>query len=208
MSYPHEKPSRKKSPALRPSEPDSMKSSVANIMRAMGELEIPLCESRRLLPRANRHLDKITTRTEAAAHNMMDKIEQVIENQDKISRLGEQLIGLLNNSRAKDKNTLIELARNIIELAVVAKNNSFQIVDTLQFQDVTSQETENAAGLLEDVERRLLHLQSLIAEAGGPGDCLPDPAETSLAADSPAAETQNQKEVDIIFSRITGLKTP
>lgn len=127
-------------------------SSINDIVQKFKELRNPLAESHEKVPRATEKLDKINEQTQAAAHQMLDKVEQ-------ISQREEELIqGLANIKDLTAKNQLADvgsLVDTLIEKANATVNDVFTIMDALQFQDITSQQMNHAAFLLEEVEGKL-----------------------------------------------------
>jgi len=127
-------------------------SSINDVVQKFKELKNPLAESHEKVPRATEQLDVINEQTQAATHQMLDKVEQ-------ISQREEELIqGLANIKDLTAKNQLADvgsLVDTLIEKANATVNDVFTIMDALQFQDITSQQMNHAASLLEEVEGKL-----------------------------------------------------
>ena len=134
-------------------------SSINDIVQKFKELKKPLAESHEKVPKATVQLDKINEQTQAAAHQMLDKVEQ-------ISQREEELIqGLVNIKDLTAKNQLADvgsLVDTLIEKANATVNDVFTIMDALQFQDITSQQMNHAAFLLEEVEGKLTQIVGVL----------------------------------------------
>jgi chemotaxis regulatin CheY-phosphate phosphatase CheZ len=176
--------------------------SIEALMRSMREMETPIEESRNQLPKASQQLDKISTQTEAAAHHMLQKVEQIIKHQDEIGRWSDDFIRVFEKSKSKKKDDYIKTAERIGSAAVTSKNDAFLIMDTLQFQDITSQQVEHVSELLKDVEHRLHHLQEIISGSGVTPESPPAEYDSVDDRGRSLIEGRDQKEVDVIFSRM------
>jgi len=123
--------------------------------------DIPLREIRESVDK----LTEVSTATEAAAHRIMDGIDRAQGMLDALDRLAEAMV------RARLREEL------------------FQIIGALQFQDITSQQLGHAAQMLGDVSRRVHATTSLLG-----GSCAE--AESVAAEASPIfAESASIKDV-------------
>jgi len=131
----------------------ALKDSILRIAVNFRELRSPLDQSRAAVPQATSQLDKVTQQTEQAAARVLDHAE-------KLSSQLAEMVTLLNvaiNDYADRKlegpgRAALEKAE---ELANISQNDAFTIIDALQFQDITSQQINSAASMLEEVEERL-----------------------------------------------------
>lgn len=126
--------------------------SINNVVGQFRDIQRPLAESQAKVPKATRQLDKINEQTEAAAHRMLDMIEQIQTRE-------EATIEGLNRIRPKvEEQNLVQLLELVDRLIEHANNNlddSYTLIDNLQFQDITAQQMNHAASLLEEIEDKL-----------------------------------------------------
>lgn len=183
------------------SELEKLTGSVDSMMENLRKMESPIMESRERLPQANAQLDKINSQTEAAAHEMLDMVEQMIDFQEKSVTLCAEVSGFFKKLRSKDREIYQEKLNRISEMASASQNNAFMIMDTLQFQDITSQQMSHASALLGDIETRLHNLLRVFD--GEEMLDLPETTTRSERAYDPNAdfiEGRNQSEVDAIVT--------
>ena len=133
--------------------------------------DIPLREIRESVDK----LTEVSTATETAAHRIMDGIDRAQGMLDALDRLAEE-----------------PTVNGAIEEAMVRarlREELFQIIGALQFQDITSQQLGHAAQMLGDVSRRVHATTSLLG-----GSCAE--AESVAAEASPIfAESASIKDV-------------
>lgn len=116
------------------------------------QLKSPLQESREKVPQATDQLDRVTEQTEAATHQMLDRLEQITDREEHI------ISGLEDIRRMAESGQVLDVSETTAELHARATDNlndAFLIMDALQFQDITAQQINHAAALLEDVDRKL-----------------------------------------------------
>lgn len=129
-------------------------SSIKEIVDKFRQLHDPLSESRKTVPRATEQLDKVSEQTEAAAQQMLDKIEKITErDQEVISDLKK-----IKENPSAGANLIDELI-NKMESSC---NDAFMIMDTLQFQDITAQQMDHAASLMEEIEMKLIGIVGVL----------------------------------------------
>lgn len=133
--------------------------SINEIVDKFRALHNPLNESRERVPKATEQLDKISQQTEAAATQMLDRVEGITQREEEVmdglAKLKERIAG--NDLEG------IEIAIDeLVEKANTSYNDAFLIMDALQFQDITAQQMNHAAQLLEDVGDRLHAIISVI----------------------------------------------
>ncbi len=132
----------------------ALKQTIEELSASLREIQGPLADTRNTLPKATTHLDRISSQTEQAAHRVMDMVENISAQQvDIISHLNEAM-NVLTDSGAGNKsvNALLEKAE---EVANRSQNDAFAIMDALQFQDITTQQINHAASLLEEVDAKI-----------------------------------------------------
>lgn len=177
---------------------DSINEIISNYKR----LRNPLAETQKKVPKATKHLDKINEQTEAAAHQMLDMVEKITE------RAEETVEGLkeVKNKVVNDKsNEIMTIIDALIDKASTTCNDAFSIMDILQFQDITSQQLNNAVVLLEELEKKI---NKILAVLYGK-DCLkmerkPEKNKVERAFDPNAdlfEKKTNQEDIDSLFGK-------
>lgn len=136
------------------SEVVELASSIKDIVDKFKQLHAPLAESKETVPKATEQLDKVSKQTEAAAHQMLDRIEKITE-RDQQAVL--DLKTLKENPADADK-----LIDGIIEKVEANCNDAYMIMDALQFQDITAQQMDHAASLLDDIELKLIGIVGVL----------------------------------------------
>ena len=181
-----------------------LSTSITTLLEGFNKLRSPLVESREKVPQATNQLDKISEQTEAAAHRMLDMVEKVTEREgDIISSLGK----FKEYAQSGETDKIVSEVDGVIEKANVNLNDAFMIMDALQFQDITSQQMDHAATLLEEVEGKLHGILSDL----GTRDVEPTSAVTEnkkVRAFDPHADFSdkktNQQEIDNMFGESNG----
>ncbi len=138
----------------------SLTQSVNGLVDNLHRMKSPLVESHDKVPQATNQLDKISQQTEAATNRMLDVIEQITQREQQIitglQHIGEEVAG---QPAAKKIDELCELANTNM-------NDAYAVMDALQFQDITAQQMDHAASLLEEIETKLKNiLQTMGADA-------------------------------------------
>lgn len=177
-------------------------SSVTGLLENVRQLRDPLVESQRKVPQATSQLDKITEQTEAAAHRMLDVVEKMTQREEDVIKGLTQLQGLIEPERHGDVAMLVAAVR---EKAEANLNDAYAMMEALQFQDITSQQMNHAASLLEDIEDRL---QNILGVFGPDGKALPqgaaDKVRRERAFDPHADVNHNQArqaDIDSMFEK-------
>jgi len=176
-----------------------LSTSIATLLDGFNKLRNPIVESRHKVPQATNQLDKISEQTEAAAHRMLDMVEKITEREgDIIKSLGQFKEYAQSNQTEK----ILSLVDGVIEKANINLNDAFMIMDALQFQDITSQQMDHAATLLEEVEGKL---HGILADLGTNDNESANtvPKKKKVRAFDPHAEFSdkqtNQQEIDNMF---------
>ncbi|MCP4683888.1 MAG: protein phosphatase CheZ [bacterium] len=126
--------------------------SIAGLVASFKKLKRPLAESHEKVPQATDQLDKISEQTEAAAHQMLDQIEQITQREDELIKGTEHLKAKIQAGESEEAVRMID---KIAEMANNNLNDAYMIMDSLQFQDITAQQMDHAASILEDIETKL-----------------------------------------------------
>lgn len=142
----------------------ALSKSINSIILDFRQLRSPLTETRSKVPQATSQLDRISEQTEAAAHRMLDVVEQLTQRDEEIV---EGLTSLRSMVGQADDASIITLIESLQEKASTNLNDSYSIMDALQFQDITSQQMNHAASLLEEIEERIRKILSVVSGNSG-----------------------------------------
>ena len=159
----------------------------------------PLITTTEKVPEATEQLDKISKQTEDATQLMLDTIEKVTQRQEEI------IADLQNIARLTSDNAeLCALTASATEKVTANTNDTYSIMDALQFQDITSQQLNHSIALLDELRENLYRMLSLLH-----GENLPKsikeytPISKNKAYDPHAdysAKRAEQSDVDSIFA--------
>jgi chemotaxis regulatin CheY-phosphate phosphatase CheZ len=132
---------------------------INGIIDTFRTMKSPLEETHEQVPKATVQLDRISQQTEAATHRMLDTIESITQREEEvINELGslKSLAGTAGDS-GKEK-----ILAELISKANANLDGAYLIMESLQFQDITAQQINHAASLLEDIEARLHQILALL----------------------------------------------
>lgn len=145
-----------------------------------------------LIKQTGEQLVKVTSATEVATNKILDVSDSLTEKQNSLI---EKLDGFI-----AEKPELSEMFEDIKGDIFSQQDDTFLILDYLQFQDITSQQLESAFSMLNQIEDRLLAVAKLLE---GLDDLTFDALEKRRTAYDPNAEFKDQsaaqKEIDDIF---------
>ena len=134
------------------SELRGLREAVGEMLMRFKELHNPIKESQEKMPQASQQLRKINNQTEAATIRMLD-VAEAITDRDTV------MLKQLNSAKEEaEKNGAPDLVEKIIScqnLAEQNQNDAFAIMESLQFQDITSQQLIHTMDLLQDIETRM-----------------------------------------------------
>jgi len=133
--------------------------SINQIVKKFKELHKPLRESSEKVPKATEQLDKISEQTEAATHQMLDRVEKIVDQVETSKQGLEKIKTCVYEKRTGDIVTLVD---DLIEKANTTYSDAYTIMDALQFQDITSQQMNHAASLLEEIETKLQNIMGAL----------------------------------------------
>lgn len=131
-----------------------LKRSIRELMGSLEAIQKPLSESKKKLPKATSQLDRITEQTEQAASRVLDLVEQIGNHQSNIIDLLNESINKMHNIEGITPELIAKLEA-AEEHANRSQNDTYTIMDAMQFQDITAQQINHAASLLEDVEGKI-----------------------------------------------------
>jgi len=175
--------------------------AISGLVEGFKKLQRPLVESHEKVPQATNQLDKISAQTEEATHRMLDMVEKITQREDDVIKgIGK----IRAEANAGNTARIEDLAAEVYEKANQNLNDAFMIMDSLQFQDITAQQMDHAASLLEDIEEKLHHILAAIGADGA----LAEEAGTvqrKVRAYDPHADfvdrKANQADIDTLFSK-------
>lgn len=139
-------------------EVEELASSINDIVDTFRSMKNPLVESREQVPQATVQLDKIADQTEKAAHAMLDTIDEITQREFQIIEELKALPDTAGSKLSVDEAPL----KPIIEKAEVNLDGIYQVMDALQFQDITSQQIQHAAAMLEEIEVKLKSIVHIV----------------------------------------------
>jgi chemotaxis regulatin CheY-phosphate phosphatase CheZ len=175
--------------------------SISGLVEGFKKLQRPLVESHEKVPQATNQLDKISAQTEEATHRMLDTVEKITQREDDVIKGIEEIRG---KAAQGDIAQVEQLAAEISEKANQNLNDAFSIMDSLQFQDITAQQMDHAASLLEDIEEKLNNILNTIGAKGDEGVEV-TALERKVRAYDPHADfvdrKANQADIDTLFSQ-------
>jgi len=178
----------------------ALSDSISDLVKSFRKLRSPLAESQEKVPQATNQLDKVTEQTEAAAHKMLDVVEEITEREGDIIKSLEEIRKSVEDGQTDGITDRID---SIIEKANANLNDAFTIMDALQFQDITAQQMDHAAHLLEDVEGKLTGILSVLGVRNEEGPEKPVEKRKRERAFDPHADfvdkKTDQRDIDSLF---------
>jgi chemotaxis regulatin CheY-phosphate phosphatase CheZ len=132
----------------------ALEESIQGFLESLREIKAPLTDSKDVLPKATSQLDRITAQTEKATHKVLDIADTIATAQNEIISTLNEAINMLNDGNC-DPKAVIEKIESSEEFANRTLNDTYTIMDALQFQDITTQQIDHAASLLEEVEGKI-----------------------------------------------------
>ncbi len=115
---------------------------IKDVIPLMMSIKSSIEDSASKLPTASENINTVSATTELATHQMLDKLDIIMDNMDKLS------VGLPDDETGKEKKGMITSVQN--EVA--------DIINALQFQDITSQQLEHANRILEAIYGKFIML--------------------------------------------------
>ncbi|MBN1211747.1 MAG: protein phosphatase CheZ [candidate division Zixibacteria bacterium] len=174
--------------------------SINEIISNFKQLKNPIQESQVKVPMATNQLDKISEQTEAATNHMLDLIENISIREEEVIK------GLtaIKKLMPKDNEKINNLLDGVIEKTNINVNDAFTIMNALQFQDITSQQMNHAASLLEEIETKLTQICTVFGI--DPETSEEEPRDKKERVYDPHADLYEkkteQKDVDSMFDQV------
>ena len=175
--------------------------NIGEIVNNYKKLKSPLMESQEKVPRATDHLDKINEQTEAAAQRMLDTVEKITQREEELIQ-GLNLIrdDVTGNNVKKIK----KIIDGLIKKATENSNDTFAIMDALQFQDITSQQLNYAVHMLEDLQTKIGNIVTVMNGEDVPVEKDNNHINTATVYDPNAdmfTKKTEQTDIDDIFAK-------
>ena len=142
----------------------SLTESIDQMVESFKSLQKPIEESRKRVPEATVQLERINTQTEEATHRVLDMVEQITNDAGDMVHDLSALRKALPATYFKNRSKVRDVFEQIEKTALSCQENAFAIMDALQFQDITAQQMEHTAHLLDEVESKLHSIKGLFAE--------------------------------------------
>ncbi|MCH8303686.1 MAG: protein phosphatase CheZ [Candidatus Marinimicrobia bacterium] len=141
---------------------DELASNISQMFESLHIISKPIKESTENMPLATDHLASITEQTELATNQILDKLESMADrNSDALELISAERAKL---SQQKLKGSIEKTFEKIEKTITDDLNDSYEIMESLQFQDITSQRIGFITNLLDDVEQKLGTLLSALGE--------------------------------------------
>ena len=124
---------------------DSIKLSRQSIKHSIDSMVVKTTEQ----------LSKVTNVTESATNSILDVTEKLIDNQNEIV---EKLEILQNNMEEELKDKINEIVQFINQ----NQDHTFNIMEYLQFQDITTQQIQGILLVLSETEKKLMKVLAIL----------------------------------------------
>ena len=136
--------------------------NLSEMFESLQIISRPIKESTENMPLATDHLTKISKQTELATNQILDKLDAMTARDNEAIEIIVGEIEKLGDSKTGDtiKKTLVKL-ENAFSSDL---NDSYEIMESLQFQDITSQRIGFITTLLDGVEHKLNTLLNALGE--------------------------------------------
>ena len=141
---------------------DELSTNITGMFDSLEIISQPIKESSKNMPVAADHLNKITKQTELATNQILDKLENMTDRDSEALEIIANTKEHLKDGR-KD-NTVTDAIDKLDSTINDDLNDVYLIMESLQFQDITSQRIGFITSLLEDVENRLNALLPALGE--------------------------------------------
>jgi chemotaxis regulatin CheY-phosphate phosphatase CheZ len=137
------------------SELKELTTSINSMMEAFRSIRQPIQESSAKLPTTASQLEKVTEQTEQATHKVLDMIESITNRESDIGNGINKVKDLIPQESLDSVDGLSDLLDELSNNVEANLNDSYNIMDALQFQDITTQQIDHAISLLDEVEVKL-----------------------------------------------------
>ncbi len=155
-----------------------------------------------LIRRTEKQLSKVTATTETATHQILDAVENLTSIQANAIQKARELPTLFDqDSEQGSWPTFQSALQQIIAELENAQGNAFQIMDYLQFQDITAQQIEQAYILLGEAEAKLILVTMALRPVAQAALGIRGIGSTYDANTEYAPTEEKQKQIDALFEK-------
>ena len=141
--------------------------SVGQMMELFRQIRQPIEESFEKVPTTAEKLESVSKQTEQAANRVLDMVEAINSRESEITDWVRQIRELIPAEILNQNGDLSRLLDKVSQNAENNLNDSFNILDAMQFQDITSQQMDHAITLLDEVEDKLMSLLGSVGIKNG-----------------------------------------
>ena len=150
--------------------------------------------SNKLLVEATEQLDKVSESTQKVAHSVMDRIDRICEKQngvfEQLNQIKEKVESLGSEATA---GALLDDAGRIEALESEIQMEAFEIMNEMQFQDITTQQLQQANNLIGEAENKLMNFGHLLSALSGEKSQTAGDRSTKLGFDPKATLDDSEK---------------
>lgn len=174
--------------------------SISGLVQAIEYIRETVASSLENLPKASEKLDKITGETELATNELMDILDSLSESDSIVSKLVDEL-----GEKLSDNPEGQEIVVKIKKIIEDNTDSHTKILETLQFQDLTTQQINYVATLIDKIEDEIKLLHSAFSE----GEIKESRKVRNVAFDKDADFSipgQGQDDVDSILGALNATK--
>ena len=174
--------------------------AIADMLCTFKQLEQPLLDTQSEVPRATSQLDRITRQTEKITQSILDLLEQLTGRDEEIIQGLDQLLRDIESQSGADTRRSIETLKDRVNTNLSA---AYKVIESLQFQDITAQQMNYAASLLDDIG---LKLQEVLKKFGSEAATDSDPKPRRKGTFDPNANLDDSKaaqaDIDTLFRHV------
>jgi chemotaxis regulatin CheY-phosphate phosphatase CheZ len=177
-------------------------SSVERLVHDFTALARPISESSAKVPQAAEQLEKVTLQTEQAANQLLDTAERIVDRDGKLLVSLQEIRQWIDAADPEQRQAMRDRLDNALGWTQANLDDAFDIMNTLQFQDITTQQIQHASQLLDEIQYRL---RNLVSAVDGTEQNLP-PALKGRVYDPNASIDRNgteQSEIDALVQSMT-----
>src|SRR3989339_133394 len=153
--------------------------NITHLIMSISTIRLTIEHGREKLPLATDKLEKITTETESATQQVMDVLDSLQQNDTAALECIQKLDPLFSHEPA-----VVEILESLRGLMDKNQTDHTRILETLQFQDLTSQQINYVSSVLDNVENELNAL--LLAFGSDEGNAIKKKNKVVRAFDSKA----------------------
>ncbi len=179
------------------SEVVDLANALSGLTASFNKLRPPLVESHEQVPQATDQLDKINEQTEQAAQRLLDVVESITQREEAVIA---DLVKMQELASSIQNSEMLKLVESASAQAKLNLDDAFNMLEALQFQDITSQQMDHAASLLEDIEGKLNGILIIVGHTPNDADYKKNKRKRAFDPHADMNEKKtNQGDIDSIF---------